>query len=126
MIWGCLAGTKLGPIVFLDGAVHSDVYIAVLRENLLPYIDAISANGMSNIVFQQDNASPHVSKKTRNWLQSAAVQHGFSVMNWPAISPDMNLIENLWVHLKMELHCQYPDTKAIRGGPVKVRKVLQE
>ena len=125
-IWGCFVGTKLGPIMFLDGTVNSDVYIAVLRENLLPYIDAITADGMSNIVFQQDNASPHVSKKTRDWLQAAADKHGFSVMNWPAISPDMNLIENRWAHLKMELHCRYPDTKTLRGGPAMVRKVLQE
>jgi hypothetical protein len=38
----------------------------------------------------------------------------------------MNLIENLWVHLKTQLHCRYPDTKTLRGGPATVRKVLQE
>ena len=96
----------LGPIVFLDGTVYSDVYIAVLHENLLPYIDAITADGMSNIVFQQDNASPHVSKKTGDWLEAATNEHGFSVINGLAISPDMNLIENLWAHLKTEFHCR--------------------
>jgi len=38
----------------------------------------------------------------------------------------MNLIENLWAHLKMELYCQYPDTKTLCGGPAIVRKVLRE
>ena len=60
MIWGFFVGIKLGPIVFLDGTVNSDIYIAVLHKNLLPYFDAITADSMSNIVFQQDNASPHV------------------------------------------------------------------
>src|SRR5579859_1429256 len=121
---GCFAGTKLGPIVFLDGTINSDVYIAVVRENLLLYIDAITADCMSNIVFQQDNASPHVSKKTRDWLEAVANEYGFSVINWPAISPDMNLIENLWARLKTELHCRYSDTKTLRGGPATVKKVI--
>ena len=32
-------------------------------------------------------------------------EYGFTVMdNWPPYSPDINLIENLWAHLKLELY----------------------
>jgi len=41
MVWGCFPGSKLGPIVFIDGTVNSDKYIELLRENLLPFIDAM-------------------------------------------------------------------------------------
>jgi len=46
-------------------------------------------------IFQQDNASCHVSKKTRDWFDKVMTEYGFSVMDWPPNSLDMNLIENL-------------------------------
>jgi hypothetical protein len=126
MIWGCFMGDKLGPIVFIDGNINKDVYIEVLAENLLPFIDALNADGISNIAFQQDNASPHVCSKTMAFLKDSAKQHGFVVVEWPAISPDMNPIENLWSHLKAELHRRYPDTMYLKGSPEAVRRVLKE
>ena len=47
-------------------------------------------------------------------------------MEWPPRSPDMNLIENLWAHLKLELHRQYPDTATLYGSPRYIRQVLSE
>jgi len=64
-----------------------------------------------NIIFQQDNATPHVAKRTRVWFENAMGEHGFMLMEWPPNSPDMNPIEHLWGHLKLKLHRQYPDTK---------------
>ena len=63
MIWGCFAGAKLGPIVFINGTVNSDVYISILRDNLLPFINTVIADGTTSIEFQQDNVTPHTSKK---------------------------------------------------------------
>ena len=126
LIWGCFTGTKLGPTVFINGTVNSDVYIEVLRNNLLPYIDALTNDGVSNIIFQQDNAPPHNSKKTRTFLKATMNDHGFLSMNWPPTSPDMNLIENLWAHLKIKLHHQYPDTSSLHGSPDMIRRVLRE
>ena len=47
-------------------------------------------------------------------------------MEWPLRSPDMNLIKNLWAHLKLELHRRYPDTATLRGSPGYIRQVLSE
>jgi len=44
MIWRCFAGTKLGPIAFIEGTVNTDIYIALLQDNLVPFIDAIIAD----------------------------------------------------------------------------------
>ena len=41
--------------------------------------------------------------------------------DWPSYSPDMNLIENLWVHLKLELHRQYLDTATLFSSPQYIR-----
>src|SRR2546423_4117936 len=126
MIWGCFCSNKLGSIAFFDGIVNSDVYISVLQDELLPFIDALHTDDISGIVFQQDNAWPHTSKKTKEFLINSAMQHDFSIMEWPVNSSDMNPIEELWAYLKTELHRQYPDTQTLQGSPTAIRRILQE
>jgi len=61
---------KLGPIVFVNRTINTDSYIAILEENLLPFVNAIIADGATNVVFQQDNATPHVAKRTWAWFEN--------------------------------------------------------
>ena len=127
MIWGCFVGNKLGPIVCIDDAITGDTYTTILRDNLLPYLDALANDGITGITFQQDNARSHTCKKVKAFFNIATTEHGFTVMgDWPPYSPDMNLIENLWAHLKLELHRRYPDTATLCGSPQYIRQRIAE
>ncbi len=53
------------------------------------------------LIFQQDLAPAHTAKSTKSCLND----HGVGVLDWPAISPDLNPRENLLIRWA-EGHCQ--------------------
>ena len=45
-------GNKLGPIVFINGSITGDIYITLLRNNFLPYLNVLTSDGTTGITLQ--------------------------------------------------------------------------
>ena len=61
-----------------------------------------------NLIFAQDNAPTHTAAIVQNWLKDWAEEYGLELVDWPAYSPDLNLIENLWKLLKERINSEFP------------------
>ncbi len=58
----------------------------------------------ADFIFQQDLTPAHTAKSTKSWLND----HGVGVLDWPANSPDLNPIENLWSIVKRKMRNKRP------------------
>ena len=75
MIWGCFVGNKLGPIAFINDTVNSDVYIDILRNNLLRYL---AQNGTSQAISGHRNplwTSSYNSAETQGEIDGGMMGH---------------------------------------------------
>lgn len=67
---------------------------AALQSTLLPCLD-----GRSHVLFQQDNARPHIVRLTMDFPQEA----GVNVLPWSPSSPDSNTIKDVWDIMERKL-----------------------
>jgi hypothetical protein len=92
MIWAAIGPGYKSDLILIDGHVNSQSYVKLLLDN-----DAfvkMAADYDGNYVFQQDNASSHVSAYALAWFGAMSIPT--LVPKWPAKGPDLSPVERVW------------------------------
>ena len=89
MFWGMIQPNGIVTIKEIFGNLNSDKYIHLLESFAVP---CMKLNAKANFNFVQDNCSSHVSKKTKDYFKNQC----FSTLPFPPLSPDLNIMENVW------------------------------
>ena len=92
MVWAGISSFGRTQIAFVRGKMNSESYQAIFENFLLPFLDQWPH---LDHTFQQDNANVQVSASTHAWFQG----RNLPLLDWPAKSPDLSPIENVWALL---------------------------
>lgn len=97
MVWGAMAASGVGNLVFIDGTMDKMVYLNILKQNVPG--TAVKLNLNRNFSFVQDNDPKHNARIVKEWL----LYNVQKVLPHPPQSPDLNPIEHLWAFMEKKL-----------------------
>jgi hypothetical protein len=97
MVFGAFCAAGKSKLFVLVGRQAPRHYIWTVSDCVLPFAHLHYGH---DFLYQQDNSSIHMSRETRQFL----AEQNVSLMEWPARSPDLNPIENVWAAMSREIY----------------------
>ena len=116
LVWGAFSLHAKLDLYIWDERVTGVAY----RDNILlaKVIPHIQGHPQQNLVFMDDNAPAHRARVCQEALQQA----GINRMEWPACSPDLNVIEHVWDMLGRAIQDRQPPVQSLH----ELRRALTE
>ncbi|GFU56506.1 uncharacterized protein TNCV_1137321 [Trichonephila clavipes] len=96
MIWSVIRGKGTGCLYVVEGMMRQDQYKDVLQNRLIPQLEEWFPNG-EPYFYARWSSLPYSS------VYQSFCRKNIPLLDWPANSPDMNPIENVWELTKREV-----------------------
>lgn len=126
MFWGSFSYDRRSPLWALEadptcpaGGVGGRRILGALQACLPGMIEP----GFS--AFMHDNAKTFRSAVVQDWLNPWATENDVELMDWPAYSPDLNPIENIWKLVKERLHKADPELASMPSNAVSLDRLIR-
>ena len=84
----------------MKGTLNASAYPEILDNSMLPTLWEQFGDGP--FLFQHDCAPVHKARSIKTWMR----EFGVDELDWPAQSPDLNPIEQLWDELEQRLRAR--------------------
>ena len=119
MVWGAFSMYGKTPLAKISTRMNSTKYTEMLQDCLILFTDDYMDG---DFVYQQDNASIHVSRQTKAWFEEKEID----LLEWPARSPDLNPIENFWGVMARKVYVGGRQFSTVEELEVQIRNVWRE
>lgn len=128
MVWGVISRDGPGPLEILPGGQSMNgAYYRPMLNRLLPnYWQELHDNNANDLdvwfEFMQDGAPCH---RARDTVQLVKDITGLDPIEWPAFSPDLNPIENVWGWMKRQM-LQMPPARTVDVLEERIRNLWSQ